>query len=647
MATVGQQLLQPEEGWRRYDDTDIRFLYKGIWKSFANDSQDYNTTRYNMHSNDAEFSFDFYGEKVRIITNNYTTRSTDMRLVIDDMEFSFNCYAATSSRRILSAEVNNLKIGRHSAKIYIGSFHLAINDSTSPFSLDAIDIDANGRLLHPDEVINIDDLDIGKRIRANYAAPNGVFGVFNELGKESSDFLLPTPVGAPKGDFYFIMTGLDNKGRKLLIADRNIQHSISWNALNAAKVATESGLPWRFNKDWNKLTNYFSFDETSGNVTDSKGSAIGTVSNVTRVTGYNGEGNALSFNGTNGYVQFNNKVIPENKDFSIRFKIYCYSLSSTNGNMIFMNSSSTASTSSGFRLLFFNGDTWNFAQSNGSQYKEHKFTFSPILNKWYDVLITFKNSVSLDGVKVYIDDFNTPMLISSVDFIQSTSSSNLFLGRQVDSSTRYFNGLLDNLEIYNEIITPLDSSVLDDYQFNLRLLTGGTSSEDKENEWDNYIVNSTLNETIVAGDDKVWNWNIAALRTWTSTIPEGRPDLRVLRGNATTGTAPLGIDARLHTIPTENNSSRGFRPILIISSRTKYYVVDNGIYKILDNEGNWQTVQNPYTSEYKMYDLSVLDRQTKTLNNVSLLVDTLEQGKVYKSAINLNEIIELKSISVE
>ena len=29
MANIGEQLLQPEEGWRRYDDSDPHIIYTG------------------------------------------------------------------------------------------------------------------------------------------------------------------------------------------------------------------------------------------------------------------------------------------------------------------------------------------------------------------------------------------------------------------------------------------------------------------------------------------------------------------------------------------------------------------------------------------------------------------------------------------
>lgn len=35
MATIGQQLLQPESGWKRYDDRDPRLIYVGAnWATF-------------------------------------------------------------------------------------------------------------------------------------------------------------------------------------------------------------------------------------------------------------------------------------------------------------------------------------------------------------------------------------------------------------------------------------------------------------------------------------------------------------------------------------------------------------------------------------------------------------------------------------
>lgn len=61
---------------------------------------------------------------------------------------------------------------------------------------------------------------------------------------------------------------------------------------------------------------WFKFDEPSGNVTDSKGDAVGVVNGATRIKGVSG--NALNFTSGDNVV-FSSKPIPLGKK-SIRFK---------------------------------------------------------------------------------------------------------------------------------------------------------------------------------------------------------------------------------------------------------------------------------------------------------------------------------------
>jgi hypothetical protein len=53
-----------------------------------------------------------------------------------------------------------------------------------------------------------------------------------------------TPTATPNGAFYWVFVGYDHLGRKLFVADRNLQHSINWDTLNSVGII--SGLPTKF-----------------------------------------------------------------------------------------------------------------------------------------------------------------------------------------------------------------------------------------------------------------------------------------------------------------------------------------------------------------------------------------------------------------
>lgn len=77
----------------------------------------------------------------------------------------------------------------------------------------------------------------------------------------------------------------------------------------------------------------------------------------------------------------------------------------------------------------------------------------------------------------------------------------------------------------------------------------------KNNEWDKYIVNSTLNGTIKAGDIAVWNYNLT--RSWVQETP-------ILAINPNTYRMTRGYTDTVYDclpyISTSNNGVDGFRP---------------------------------------------------------------------------------------
>lgn len=238
MATIGQPLVQPEEGWKRYDDTSA-FKYIGAWTRTSTVTGNYQSTSSNISVAGNKIKFSFYGTKIRLLASYHQGGSKSVEISIDGTSEVFNQYHSSSTvmRQALMYEKSQLEEGFHEVEIVSGA---------NMTELDAIDIDSTGRLLHPDEVTDIKDLEIGKRIRCHYQATTAnTVGTFSNLGQETSDFIPVTSSNLPNGDFYFICVDDENKKKKL-IADRNI-HTISWDALNSAGIASGSGLPVNLN----------------------------------------------------------------------------------------------------------------------------------------------------------------------------------------------------------------------------------------------------------------------------------------------------------------------------------------------------------------------------------------------------------------
>lgn len=206
---------------------------------------------------------------------------------------------------------------------------------------------------------------------------------------------------------------------------------------------------------------WFKFDEASGNVTDSKGTAIGTVNGTTRVSGWNGNGSALNFNGTNSYVSFTSPVLPTSKK-SIRFKIKC--LPNTLTSYFITNVRNFNSSYKGEMFAIDTNGMLGYGYWNGTALVNSITTSISIAdNQWHDILFTWDGTTNTSSLKLYVDNMLIPNVIGTATVNALTTTSNLYLGTQQDgisTSGRNLNGILDELEIYNEVINPIANKFL-------------------------------------------------------------------------------------------------------------------------------------------------------------------------------------------
>mgnify|MGYP001198613580 CR=1 FL=1 len=239
MANIGDRLVAPESGWIRLEENDPTLILNGTWK--PQDNSDHSGGRC-IHSNVAgdSISFILKGTRFRIIGDLYYLRSKNIKVQIDNLppEYFSEYIASGTYKSILVYEKQGLSDGIHNVVI--------TNEENTYFGFDAIDIDENGRIYHPMEVESFDELtQIGMRIRANYSVtePNTV-GKFGGFGQRNMSFLPPIPTSSvASGDFFLIYVGDDRLGRKILIADRNIQAGISSDSLNNVGLISGIELP--------------------------------------------------------------------------------------------------------------------------------------------------------------------------------------------------------------------------------------------------------------------------------------------------------------------------------------------------------------------------------------------------------------------
>ncbi len=207
------------------------------------------------------------------------------------------------------------------------------------------------------------------------------------------------------------------------------------------------------------------FDEPSGNAMDSIGGYTGTLYNApTRVTGWNGKGYAMSFNGTNQYVQFNNQIIPFGAK-SIRFKVK--TPTKPQAPMLLMATChSSALHGETFAISTEGKFYWNSLRGILSS-PRFTITADKVITdgQWHDILCTWDGTVGENGVKVYVDDMLSPIatgiaLETEIRLGEYPLRVGVENNPAITNYSYYFNGVLDAIEVYSRVISPTPDKYL-------------------------------------------------------------------------------------------------------------------------------------------------------------------------------------------
>ena len=398
------------------------------------------------------------------------------------------------------------------------------------------------------EKTSLKELEIGEVIRAHYKASVGKVGTFSNLGQTTGDLIPVESSSAPVGDFYWVYVGDDEQGRMKLIADRNIQKGINWDALNEGEMI---------------------------------------------------EGSVDSY----GYAQFNNsscanfsRNFPElqNSDFTIDF----YTSYTDDGRDIIFGSYDMPGHI--FNIEWYYGKLRLYpAELYSDQYEAGKlykitvsYRHSDGLHEIYvdDVLVGSKN------LKLNLEKF-TPRLGSdgrdgAIRFSDKLADFKIFKSYKTPQQIKDSKPTDSDVLLWYDFVnvngnTIVDSSVnkINAYvDGSIKFVTQGNStgyglirSIEGEVEWDKNIVNNNLMEKITAGDNNIWNWE--GIYSLTSTNNDNSQI--IVRGNTL-------VDATSHIISSELG---GFRPVLLVEKEDE----PSGGSKVLNIEPEKETIKQSET----------------------------------------------------
>ncbi|WP_311078332.1 hypothetical protein [Paenibacillus polymyxa] len=128
MATLGQTLPLPEEGWIRYDDTDIIFKYSSGFIPSPNASYFNGSSRLSSTAN-STVEFHFKGTKLRIIGNKHNRGSSNISITIDGVTETFSEYHVDIIQQALVYEKLNLSNTLHTVKISTNDTNFVLFDA--------------------------------------------------------------------------------------------------------------------------------------------------------------------------------------------------------------------------------------------------------------------------------------------------------------------------------------------------------------------------------------------------------------------------------------------------------------------------------------------------------------------------------------
>lgn len=491
MATIGQQLLSPESGWRRYDDSDSRIIYGSGWTLGSNTASLYGSYQHYINSNGGAALFKFNGTKIRIIATQSTDKAINNKVNIDGVDYMFTEYGVTQYQTLVFEKLD-LSPGVHTVSIS----GTAVSASAA-LTLDAIDTD--GYLVHPilNQVSRVEDMQIGDCIPCCYwAGLSANTGNLYSLGISPTSKEIPVaPAATVDGLFYLIKVA---KG--LLIADRYLQGNVTFDMMNNAGLFDGT-----YNMDISKskskpavfLSNTFSYTSNCTGTFNANNDVTVTATTLGSAAQLNGPGLAKG-NYQSLYFevdQITKASLAQEAQLN-QFVIAWYK----NGyyfQLIFKKDLIQLQGIVGGVSSYINIYTEDYTKVAISRNEDNK-----------NLHIVVDNKIAFDGVVDWITA--SWVTYTQVVFTLITYAA---VSRFKFNNVSYWDGYASNMRPFvvngKPILWRLPSGGCAPADANgnkLMNVSGGVGGYPANNDWDTYIRKSDLGGKITPGDNNVWHY---------------------------------------------------------------------------------------------------------------------------------------------
>jgi len=255
------------------------------------------------------------------------------------------------------------------------------------------------------------------------------------------------------------------------------------------------------------LDNNSAIGEDSSQVVDiSKYGHIGAIYGAAYVEGKYGK--ALKFDGVNDYVTFGNK--PEfqiTKNITIAAWVKHNTGSPRSWEDIVMK----GNTAYGFQFYSTQGYFTFHLTAAGGGWKNLPSNVKPLPSVWYHVVGTYDGKTQ----RIYINGVLNNEIKDT--FTISTNSEPLTIGYKVAGDNSYLNGIVDDIQIYNRVLTPEE----------IKMLYHSTLWKHDATHWHFYANITNLSDGkysyYVLATDTSGNRNVSETRVVTISLPTNKP----------------------------------------------------------------------------------------------------------------------------